>query len=226
MVVFAVCLQLTYNGRTRCTVEDTPFDLRHVIGFVEQWDDHLPHLTVRETFEFALNNMAVDPSLLPTEKLREQHANRVQKIIEALNLEECSETIVGNALVRGISGGQRRRTTVGEMLVTNARVLMLDEFSTGLDAATTIDVARMLQAWAQASQGSVVTAMLQPPPEAFAMFDDIILLRNGCVVYHGPREELPEFLTGQGVPLPTDQDLADFLTEFLTDPKVCSAYAS
>lgn len=183
----------------------------------------MPHLTVRETFQFALNNMAVDPSLLPTEKLREQHSNRVQKIIEALNLEECSETIVGNALVRGISGGQRRRTTVGEMLVTNARVLMLDEFSTGLDAATTIDVARMLQAWAQASQGSVVTAMLQPPPEAFAMFDDIILLRNGCVVYHGPREELPGFLTGLGVPLPTDQDLADFLTEFLTDPKVCHA---
>lgn len=211
-------VQLIYNGRS---AKDTPLNLQTTLAFVEQADVHLPHLTVRQTFQFALDNLTVNPAAFENPELQEAHANRVQSIIDALDLGECSETRVGDKLVRGVSGGQRRRTSLGEMLLSNARVMLLDEFSTGLDAATTIEVTRMLRAWAQVTRGSVVAAMLQPPPEVYDMFDNILLLRYGKCVYHGPRQALPEYLTSLGVPIPVDQDFADFLTEWLADPKVC-----
>ncbi len=83
-----------------------------------------------------------------------------------------------------------RRVTLGEMLVTNARVMCLDEVSTGLDAAVTYHIFAALRAWTRITQGSIVTALLQPTPETYALFDDVILMREGVIVYHGARQHV------------------------------------
>ena len=83
-----------------------------MVNYVEQQDLHMPLLTVRETFEFALKNAVPDPTLLNDPKLTELHNKKVDAVIELLGLKECENTIVGNAMNRGVSGGQKKRVTL------------------------------------------------------------------------------------------------------------------
>src|SRR4051812_19839008 len=80
--------------------------------------------------------------------------------------------------------------TLGEMLLTNSRAFFLDEISTGLDSAATFDIMSALRTWCETLNGTVVVSLLQPPPETFNQFHDLILLREGQVVYHGPRSQI------------------------------------
>jgi ABC-type multidrug transport system ATPase subunit len=193
-----------------------------------QLDQHLPFLTVRETLEFIHNNALVDPAECGHLELAEQHRNRVDDVLTLLHLHNCADTVVGNDLLRGVSGGEKKRVTVGEGLMTNARVLLLEyassrsvdclsrvtltqicraflrhspqllissmcafqltcqqyrsEISTGLDASVTFDIMHSLRKRAQENKLSVVVSLLQPTPETFALFDEIILMREGRVV--------------------------------------------
>ncbi|RYG50394.1 hypothetical protein EON67_05355, partial [archaeon] len=72
-------------------------------------------------------------------------------------------------------------------MVTNARALMMDEISTGLDSSVTFDIVSSVRSWARITRGTVVIALLQPTPEVYSLFDDVLILRDGGVVYHGPR---------------------------------------
>ena len=67
-------------------------------------------------------------------------STHVQAMIDVLGLDICADTILGNAMRRGVSGGQKKRVTSGEMLVGPKRVLFMDEISTGLDSSTTYQV--------------------------------------------------------------------------------------
>jgi ABC-type multidrug transport system ATPase subunit len=80
---------------------------------VDQGDVHFALLTVRETFEFALQNSSPDIDLLSNPEISKLHAEKVDMVIEMLGLKECENTIVGNDLNRGVSGGQKKRVTLG-----------------------------------------------------------------------------------------------------------------
>ena len=142
----------------------------------------------------------------------------MELFIQLLGLDECADTILGNALLRGVSGGQKKRVTLGEMMITNARTLLLDEISTGLDSAVTFAITNALQKWTRIMNGTVVTSLLQPTPEVFNLFDDLILLKEGCIVYHGPRKDVLDYFGHFGIRCSDDQDTADFLVDFLTQP--------
>jgi len=135
---------------------------------------------------------------------------------------------------------------VVQSLCSNARVLLMDEISTGLDSAVTFDIVSGIRAWAKATRGTVVIALLQPTPEVFALFDDVIMLREGSVIYHGPRAELGRYASSIGFQPPTttgpvavgatkaeraisaaeapggegavNMDMADWLVEMLANP--------
>ena len=72
-------------------------------------------------------------------------------------------------------------------MVADYRALLLDHYTTGLDAATAIDVTRVLTQWAHITKGTLVATALQPPPEMVAMFDQVVILREGSVIYAGPQ---------------------------------------
>ena len=103
----------------------------------------------------------------------------------------CSETLIGNDQIRGVSGGQRKRVTTGELLVSPKKTLFLDEISTGLDSATTFQIMRTLRHFAHLRQATMLIALLQPTPETYHLFDDIMLLSEGehsltkCFPAHG-----------------------------------------
>lgn len=101
----------------------------------------------------------------------------------------------------------------GEMIVGPVTALFMDEISTGLDSSTTFSIVKNLGQIAHVMKSTIVVSLLQPAPETFDLFDDIILLSEGQVVYHGPREHIVSFFESCGFRCPERKGVADFLQE-------------
>ena len=99
------------------------------------------------------------------------------------------------------------------MLVGPAKALFMDEISTGLDSATTFQIVNSIKQNIHILHGTAVISLLQPAPETFGLFDDIILLSDGQIVYQGPREHVLEFFESIGFKCPERKGVADFLQE-------------
>ncbi|CAL0309799.1 unnamed protein product [Lupinus luteus] len=225
--------KVTYNGHGM-----NEFVPQRTAAYVSQNDLHIGEMTVRETLAFSARVQGVGPryDLLAEVSRREKEANIMpdpdidvymkaiategQKanlvtdyVLRILGLEICAETFVGNAMLRGISGGQRKRVTTGEMLVGPAKALFLDEISTGLDSSTTFQIVNSLKQYVHILKATAVISLLQPPPETYNLFDDIIVLSDSHIVYHGPRENVLEFFESMGFRCPERKGVADFLQE-------------
>lgn len=101
----------------------------------------------------------------------------------------------------------------GEMIVGPTKVLFMDEISTGLDSSTTFQIVKCLQQIVHLGEATILMSLLQPAPETFDLFDDIILLSEGQIVYQGPREYVLEFFESCGFRCPERKGTADFLQE-------------
>ncbi|KAM3256973.1 hypothetical protein ACQJBY_049391 [Aegilops geniculata] len=224
---------IIYNGHTM-----DEFVPRRSAAYVSQHDLHMAELTVRETVNFSAKcqgighrydllmelsrrekeeNIKPDPETdiyLKAAATGEQKAEVVTNhILKVLGLDICADTLVGNNMLRGISGGQKKRVTTAEMLVTPGRALFMDEISTGLDSSTTFQIVNSIRQTIHIIGGTAVIALLQPAPETYELFDDIILLSDGQVVYNGPREHVLEFFQSMGFKCPERKGVADFLQE-------------
>ncbi|KAK2076469.1 hypothetical protein QBZ16_000994 [Prototheca wickerhamii] len=209
-------------------------------GYVQQYDVHFGELTVRETVDFAVQcqaaghtrellarvaakeaELGIEPdgevaAFMEALALGKHNSIVVEGIIRLLGLDVCAETVVGNQMLRGISGGQRKRLGTAEVGVGQQQFLAADEISTGLDSATTYDIVSALGAFAHIRRATFLIALLQPAPETFELFDDIILMSDGLVVYHGPREGVAEVFAPFGLVCPPRKGIADFLQEVTT----------
>ncbi|KAF8736814.1 hypothetical protein HU200_014297 [Digitaria exilis] len=206
---------ITYNGHTM-----DEFEARRSAAYVSQHDLHMGELTVRETVNFSARCQGIGHryDLLVELSRREKEASIVPDpetdiYMKVLGLDICADTIVGNNMLRGISGGQKKRVTTAEMLVTPGRALFMDEISTGLDSSTTFQIVNSIRQTIHIVGGTAVIALLQPAPETYELFDDIILLSDGQVVYNGPRENVLEFFESVGFKCPQRKGVADFLQE-------------
>ncbi|KAG8848451.1 hypothetical protein FRB96_001237 [Tulasnella sp. 330] len=164
----------------------TPLSARTIkqrIGFVKQQDTLLEHLTVRETLMFAA------ALRLPQSVSKETRELIVNHTIEELGLRDAANTIIGGVLRKGISGGERRRLSIGCALVSLPSVLVADEPTTGLDAYTAYSILLTLSRLAHRQSGSltVICTLHQPRSATFPLFDRILLLSKGRVVYSGPQ---------------------------------------
>lgn len=86
-------------------------------------------------------------------------------------------------MLRGVSGGERKRLTTAEILAGMQMVMMCDEISTGLDSATTASVCESLSDICHATQRTVLISLLQPPPEVLAIFDDVSSINLSNCLY-------------------------------------------
>lgn len=130
-----------------------------------------------------------------------------------LGLDTCADTLVGDEMLRGISGGQKKRLTTGELLAGPSRVLLMDEISNGLDSSTTYQIIKYLRHSTRALDGTTLISLLQPAPETYNLFDDIILICEGHIVYQGPRNTALDFFSFMGFQCPQRKNVADFLQE-------------
>jgi len=101
----------------------------------------------------------------------------------------------------------------GEMLVGPTNALFMDEISSGLDSSSTVQIIKCLRQMVHILDGTAVISLLQPEPETYELFDDIILLSDGQIVYQGPREFVLEFFESKGFRCPERKAVADFLQE-------------
>ncbi|MFS8000103.1 putative ABC-type xenobiotic transporter [Helianthus anomalus] len=225
--------EITYNGHKL-----NEFEPRKTSAYISQYDVHAGEMTVKETFDFAARCQGVGSKieLLAELARREKQAGIFPEadvdlfmkgtaiegyesnlvtyyILRILGLDMCRDTYVGDVMRKGISGGQKKRVTTGEMLVGPAKTLFMDEISTGLDSSTTFQIVKCLQQIVHFTESTILMSLLQPAPETFDLFDDIVLLSEGQIVYQGPRENALEFFESCGFRLPPRKGTSDFLQE-------------
>ncbi|CAI0420438.1 unnamed protein product [Linum tenue] len=224
---------VTYNGH-----EMSEFVPQRTAAYICQDDVHIGEMTVRETLAFSARSQGVghryeklielsrrekesniqpDPDIdvfMKAIATEGQETNVITDyVIKVLGLESCADIMVGNDMIRGISGGQRKRVTTGEMLVGPANALFMDEISTGLDSSTTFQIVKSLKHYIHILDGTAVISLLQPTPETYDLFDNVILLSDGYIVYQGPREYVLDFFEQMGFKCPSRKGSADFLQE-------------
>lgn len=173
-------------------------------------DDLLsPFLTVRETLLFSceLRTRGLSPG---------EREARCDAIIEQLGLARVAHARVGNAMVRGLSGGEKKRLAIGVELVTDPRVLFLDEPTSGLDAANAERIARCAAEQAHKhGERIVITTIHQPRYEVFCTFDLLLLLTRGHVAYFGPTADAAAFFAARGFECSRHVNPADYYIDVL-----------
>eukprot|EP00808_Paulinella_micropora_P014058 g9644.t1 len=191
--------------------------MHNITDYIDQRDDHLPFMTVRETLDFAAAcTTGVKPKGNPKR-------TRSEVVMEYTGLSHVADTVVGNNMVRGVSGGQRRRVTFAEKMLSDRECLLCDEISTGLDAETTLCIVQGLK-WMTTTGACCVVSLLQPSPQVFDLFDDVILLSRGEIAYHGPKDDVIAYFERLGFQCPPLKDKCDFLQDITT--RVGQSYAS
>ncbi|CAJ2656220.1 unnamed protein product [Trifolium pratense] len=225
--------RVTYNGYGM-----DEFVPQRTAAYIGQHDVHIGEMTVRETLAFSARCQGVGSryDLLSELCRREKEAKIIPDpdidvymkaastegqeaslltdyMLKMLGLDKCADTMVGDEMRRGISGGQRKRLTTGEMLVGPSKVLFMDEISTGLDSSTAFQIVKSLGQYVHILNGTALISLLQPAPETYELFDDIILLSDGEIVYQGPREHVLDFFESVGFKCPERKGVADFLQE-------------
>ncbi|KAL7108000.1 hypothetical protein ACP275_06G088600 [Erythranthe tilingii] len=230
---------LRVNGNiTYCGHELSEFIPQRTCSYISQHDLHHGEMTVRETLDFSGRCLGVGTryDLLVELSRREKEAGikpdpeidafmkatavsgqesslETDYVLKILGLDICADILVGDEMRRGISGGQKKRLTTGEMLVGPAKVFYMDEISTGLDSSTTFQIIKYMRQMVHIMDVTMIISLLQPAPETFELFDDIILLSEGQVIYQGPRENILEFFESVGFKCPDRKGVADFLQE-------------
>ncbi|XP_060969402.1 pleiotropic drug resistance protein 3 [Cannabis sativa] len=209
--------------------------------YVSQNDLHIPEMTVRETLDFSAHCQGVGSraEIMMEVSRREKEAGIVPDpdvdaymkavsvegvkrnlqtdyILKILGLDMCSDTMVGDPIRRGISGGQKKRLTTGEMIVGPAKALFMDEISNGLDSSTTFQIISCIQHFVHLTEATALISLLQPAPETFDLFDDVMLMTEGKIVYHGPRTHILKFFEDCGFKCPQRKGAADFLQEVIS----------
>lgn len=175
-----------------------------VSGFVYQDDVILPTMTVREA-------IYMSAKLRLPEKSSEFEINsRCDEMIRILSLQKCSSTPIGSAMSKGISGGERKRVSLAMELIPNPSILFLDEPTSGLDTVNAYNVISLLSDLAHQTSRTIIVTIHQPPSEIFHMLDDLLLLADGRVVYHGPASDSVKYFTSLGYPCPLYTNPADF----------------
>lgn len=179
---------------------------KKIATFVTQDDLLFGHLTVKETLTLAAH-FALGSSKNPAEK-----ASLVTSVINDMGLGKTVHTIIGDERARGVSGGERKRVSIGVELISNPAVLLLDEPTSGLDAHQANAVMAALKKLAQAKR-TIVAVIHQPRSSIFAMLDVLVLISEGRTIYLGPAKDASRHFATQGFPCPPHFNAADLFLD-------------
>ncbi|KAI5287946.1 hypothetical protein KEM54_005599 [Ascosphaera aggregata] len=179
-------------------------------------DVHFPQLSVGDTLDFAARARA--PSNRIPGVTRAQHARRLRDVAMAVfGLSHTVDTRVGNDYIRGVSGGERKRVSIAEAILSNAPLQCWDNSTRGLDSANALEFCKNLRLGADYMGATMCVAIYQASQSAYDIFDKVIVLYEGRQIYFGRTDEARQFFVDMGFECPERQTTADFLTS-LTSP--------
>ncbi|XP_030193525.1 ATP-binding cassette sub-family G member 2 [Gadus morhua] len=185
-----------------------PPNFKCLSGYVVQDDVVMGTLTVRENFSFSA------ALRLPTSVSQQEKDTRVEQLIQQLGLVKVADSKVGTQLIRGVSGGERKRTNIGMELIINPGVLFLDEPTTGLDASTANSVLLLLKRMSDHGR-TIILSIHQPRYSIYRLFDSLTLLVNGKQVFHGPAQNALGYFSDIGYTCEPHNNPADFFLDVI-----------
>ena len=185
--------------------------VQSVASFVTQDDNALlSSLTVRETLRYAA--LLRLPSFMP----KQQKIARAEEVLLKMGLKDCADTLVGNNLLKGISGGEKRRVSIAVQILTDPRILLLDEPTSGLDAFTAGSIMEVLHALAKEGR-TIVLTIHQARSDLWHYFGNVLLLaRGGKAVYAGASSNMLDWFGELGHYCPRNTNPADFALDIVT----------
>lgn len=182
-------------------------ELRLMSAYVVQDDILMGTLTVRENLLFSANLR------LPRQQYSDaDKEKKVKNIIEQLGLEDCADTKIGTEFLRGVSGGERKRCSIGMELITSPTLLFLDEPTTGLDSNTANSIMGLLHRLSRTGK-TIIFSIHQPRYSIFRLFDHLTLLHKGEMVYAGPANKAIQYFHGLGYECEPFNNPADFFLD-------------
>ncbi|GFP81742.1 ABC transporter g family member 1 [Phtheirospermum japonicum] len=184
--------------------------LKVISAYVMQDDLLFPMLTVEETLMFAAEFR------LPRTLSKSKKKLRVQALIDQLGLRNAAKTVIGDEGHRGVSGGERRRVSIGTDIIHDPILLFLDEPTSGLDSTSAYMVVKVLQRIAQ-SGSIVIMSIHQPSYRIMGLLDRMIFLSRGQTVYSGPPSNLPLFFSDFGHPIPDNENRTEFALDLIRE---------
>ncbi|EAS31144.3 ABC transporter [Coccidioides immitis RS] len=179
-------------------------------------DVHHPTLTVGQTLGFALDTKT--PGKRPAGMSKAEFKEKIiNLLLKMFNIEHTINTVVGNQFVRGVSGGERKRVSIAEMMVTSATVLAWDNTTRGLDASTALDYAKSLRILTNIYQTTTFVSLYQASENIYDQFNKVMVIDSGRQVYFGPTKEARAYFEDLGFKEKPRQTTPDYLTG-CTDP--------
>ncbi|KAH6986602.1 ABC-2 type transporter [Ilyonectria destructans] len=180
-------------------------------------DKHFPHLTVGQTLEFAASCRT--PSHRVHGMSREEYCQYAAKVVMTLcGLSHTYNTKVGDDFIRGVSGGERKRVSIAEMIVAGAPLFAWDNSTRGLDSASALKFVKTLRFACDTTEAANAVAIYQASQSIYDLFDKVTVLYEGRQIYFGPASQARLFFERQGWKCPPRQTTGDFLTS-VTNPE-------
>ncbi|KAK5166499.1 ATP-binding cassette transporter snq2 [Saxophila tyrrhenica] len=184
--------------------------------YCQEDDIHHPTLTVEQTLGFALETKV--PGTRPQGISAAEFKDKVvDMLVQMFNIEHTKKTIVGNPFVRGISGGERKRVSLAETMITGGAVYSYDNSTRGLDASTALDYAKSLRIITNIYHTTTFVSLYQASENIYAQFDKVMVIDQGRQVFLGPTKEARSYFEGLGFLPKPRQTTPDYLTG-CTDP--------
>lgn len=184
---------------------------KNICSYVSQDDDHLlAKLTVKETFDYAAKLRL--HNLTPL-----QRELKVNELIRSLGLKHCENTIIGNEFIKGISGGEKRRVTMGIQLLNDPPIILLDEPTSGLDSFTSATILQILENLCIENKKTVILTIHQPRSDLFTNFGNVLLLaKGGRVGFNGSPKEMIQYFSTLGYHCPPLTNIADYFLDLIS----------
>jgi ATP-binding cassette subfamily G (WHITE) protein 2 (SNQ2) len=184
--------------------------------YCEEDENHHPTLTVGQTLDFALETKV--PGKRPGGISRKDFKEKVIGLmLKMFNIEHTRNTIVGNPFVRGVSGGERKRVSIAETMITGASLMSWDNSTRGLDASTAVDYAKSLRVLTNIYKTTTFVSLYQASENIYKQFDKVLVIDSGRQVYFGPAQAARAYFEGLGFLEKPRQTTPDYLTG-CTDP--------
>ena len=187
------------------SAEEQNAHYRGEVNYNPEDDQHFPTLNVWQTLKFSLLN-----------KTRKREKGEIDLIIDALmkmfGISHTDKTLVGNEMVPGVSGGERKRVSIAETLATKSTVVCWDNSTRGLDASTALDYANSLRIMTDVSDRTTLVTLYQAGEQIYELMDKVMVIDEGRMVFQGPASEAKQYFIDLGLHCPDRENTADFLT--------------
>ena len=188
-------------------------DYRGEVLYNPEDDLHYATLSVKDTLSFALTTRTPGKSSRNEGESRSAYVKEFLRVVTKLFwIEHTLKTKVGNEYVRGVSGGEKKRVSIAEAMITKASVQCWDNSTRGLDASTALEYVEALRSLTNMAQISTSVALYQAGESLYDLFDKVVLIHEGKCLYFGPTSQAATYFEGLGFTRPARWTTADFVS--------------